>query len=371
MAIVKKEIIQLKRDPISSRIPVVMPIMMMLIFGYAVNTEVDHIKTAVIDQSQTRESRTYIDKFRNSKYFEITHYLNNQDDVEKMLDSSEIKAAIIIPTNFARDIKNGKNPSVLLEIDGSDSTVARTVLSSAMLVAQNDAIEKMQHRMSIAGLSSINMSNLGINTQVRYNPNMEITMFTIPGLVGIIMMNVTIMLTAFAMVRERERGTIEQLIVTPVHSNELILGKLTPYVFTGYFGFLLALSLCMFYFKIPIVGSLGLLLLLAALFVICCLSIGMLISTFVKNQMQAMFMVMACILPSVMLSGFMFPIEAMPLFLQLFSNLIPATYFLKIVRGIVLKGVGIDVLWPNVVSLCVFMIFTLGIAITRFKKTLE
>ena len=371
VSIVKKEILQLRRDKISSRIPIAMPIMMMLLFGYAVNTEVDHIKTAVFDQSQTRESREYIDKFRYTNYFTITAQANSEAEIESLIDSGAAKAGILIPSTFARDIKSGKNPQTLLIIDGSDSTVAQTILSSGILIAQNDYMRRMQSRLARTGMNSPDLQAFGVNTRVMYNPNMEVRYFTIPGLVGVILMNITIMLTAFAMVREKERGTIEQLIVTPIKSNELILGKLTPYIFTGYIGFLFSLGICRFLFGIRILGSVWTLLLLAALFVICSLSIGMLISTFARTQLQAMFMVIAIILPGILLSGFMFPIEAMPRFLQFITYAIPLTYFLRIDRGIILKGVGMDIIWRDALSLFIFMIVILFIAIRKFKKNLD
>ena len=370
-AIVKKEILQLKRDKISSKIPFVMPIMMMFLFGYVVNTEVSHIKTGVLDQSKTQLSRAYIDKFRSTGYFLIEYDVGSEQELEALLDRGKIKAGITIPATFANDIKQGKCPSVLLSIDGSDSTVAQTVLGSGILIAQNVSIENLTRQLKKAGDSQIDIEGTGISTRVLYNPNMEIRYFTIPGLVGLIMMNITIMLTAFAMVREKERGTIEQLIVTPIRANELILGKLTPYIVVGYAGFLFSLGICRFYFKIPILGNIVLLLLLGALFVICCLSVGMLISTFAKNQFQAMMMVMMAILPSILLSGFMFPIEAMPAPLQAVTNLIPLTYFLRIIRGILLKGVGIEALWLEAAALCAFMIVVLSMAIVRFRKSLD
>ena len=371
IAIVKKEILQFKRDKISSKIPFVMPIMMMFLFGYVVNTEVGQIKTGVFDQSKTQESRAYINKFASTGYFLVVYDVSSGQELETLLDRGKIKAGITIPSTFSSDVKQGKNPNVLLSIDGSDSTVAQTVLGSGILIAQNASIDNLTHQQKLSGNRQINIDGMGISTRVLYNPNMEIRFFTIPGLVGLIMMNLTIMLTAFAMVREKERGTIEQLIVTPIRANELILGKLTPYIFVGYAGFLFSLAICRFYFRIPILGNVGLLLLLGVLFVVCCLSVGMLISTFAKNQFQAMLMVMMAILPSILLSGFMFPIEAMPELLQPLTNLIPLTYFLRIIRGILLKGIGIDALWTEAAALCGFMVVVLSVAIVRFRKSLD
>ena len=221
------------------------------------------------------------------------------------------------------------------------------------------------------GSSSAAITGVSLNSKVWYNPNLESAKFTVPGLVGLILQNITIMLTAFALVREKERGTIEQLIVTPMRPAELILGKIVPYIIIGYAGFLFALSICIFWFGVGVTGSFPLLLMLGFLFVFCSLSIGMLISTFANNQLQAMMVMVAVILPSVLLSGFMFPREAMPLVIQLLGYILPLTYFLDIVRGIMLKGIGLSFLWKDVAALTVFTFILLSIATLRFRKSLD
>jgi ABC-2 type transport system permease protein len=371
LAIVKKEFIQVKRDPISLRIPFLMPIVMMLLFGYAVTTEVDMIPTAVFDQCNTPESREYIEKFRVSDYFNVVQYVTSENEISRLIDSGAVKAALIIPSDYTRDIKRNKTPDTELIIDGTDPTTARTALSSGVLVSQMYSISLKENSMNKAGISRPNASGVNLNTKVWYNPNMESNKFTIPGLVGLILQNITIMLTAFALVREKERSTIEQLIVTPIRSAELILGKLVPYVIIGYAGFLFALALCVFWFGVQVNGSLGLLLVLGFLFVYCSLSIGMLISTFAKNQLQAMMVMVIVILPSILLSGFVFPRDAMPIPIRLTGYVIPLTYFLDIIRGIVLKGVGISYLYKDVVALSIFTIVILTAATLRFKKSLD
>lgn len=371
LAIVKKEFIQVKRDPISLRIPFLMPIVMMLLFGYAVTTEVDMIPTAVLDQCNTPESREYIEKFRVSDYFNVVQYVTSENEISQLIDSGAVKAALIIPSHYARDIKRHKTPDTELIIDGTDPTTARTALSSGVLVSQMYSISIKENSMNKAGISRPNASGVNLNTKVWYNPNMESNKFTIPGLVGLILQNITIMLTAFALVREKERSTIEQLIVTPIRSAELILGKLVPYIIIGYAGFLFALALCVFWFGVQVNGSLGLLLILGFLFVYCSLSIGMLISTFAKNQLQAMMVMVIVILPSILLSGFVFPRDAMPLPIRLTGYVIPLTYFLDIIRGIVLKGVGINYLYKDVIALSIFTIVILTAATLRFKKSLD
>jgi ABC-2 type transport system permease protein len=371
LTIIRKEFIQVKRDPISLRLPFAMPIVMMLLFGYAVTTEVEKIPTAVFDMDMSQQSRAYIDKFIVSGYFDVTSYVSGEKEMTKLIDGGIVKAGIIIPSDYAEKLGKNKEPQTLIIIDGTDPTTARTALNSGILISQvysldlkNDAIKKL-------GISAGSFPGISANTRVWYNPNLKSSRFTIPGLVGLILQNITLMLTAFALVREKERSTIEQLIVTPIRSSELILGKLVPYVIIGYAGFLFALSLCIFWFGVDVAGSLPLLLLLGFLFVYCSLSIGMLISTFAKNQMQAMMVMVLIILPSILLSGFIFPRDAMPLAIKLLGYGIPLTYFLDIIRGIMLKGVGLDFLWTDVAALSAFTVLLLAIAVKRFHKNLD
>lgn len=371
LSIIKKEFIQIKRDPISLRLPIAMPIIMMFLFGYAVTTEVDKIPTAVFDQSKTQESREYIDKFVASNYFNVIYYVSSDKELSDLIDGTKVKAGLIIPSRYAEDIRRSKTPNTQLIIDGTDPTTARTALSSGQLVTEMYSKSFKEKALKKIGASAANMPGISISTRVWYNPNLKSTRFSIPGLVGLILQNITIMLTAFALVREKERGTIEQLIVTPVRPVELILGKLIPYIIIGYAGFLFALSICIFWFGVEVSGSLTLLLTLGFIFVICALSIGMLISTLAKNQLQSMMVTLIVLLPSILLSGFIFPREAMPLAINLTGYLIPLTYFLEIIRGIVLKGVGIDFLWNDVIALGIFTFFLLGLATLRFRKSLD
>lgn len=371
LSIVKKEFIQVKRDPISLRIPIMMPIVMMLIFGYAVNTDVDNIPTAIFDQSKTQESREYIDKLTSSNYFKVKYYVTSEKELSDLIDGNKAKVGLIIPSDFSNEMSKGNTPQTQLLVDGTDPTIARTAMNSGKLVSEMYSRSFKENALKKLGASASKQPGIDINVKVWYNPNLESTKFTIPGLVGLILQNITIMLTAFALVREKERGTIEQLIVTPLRPVELILGKLVPYVIIGYACFLFALLICVFWFGVGVSGSVGLLLLLGFLFVYCSLSIGMLISTFAKNQMQSMMVTILILLPSILLSGFVFPREAMPLVVRSISYAIPLTYFLEIVRGIILKGVGIEFLVNDVIALSVFTLVILSLATLRFKKSLD
>jgi ABC-2 type transport system permease protein len=371
MAIMKKEFLQISVDKISLRMPIFMTIGMMFLFGYAVNTDVDNISTVVFDQSKTQESREFIDQFRSTGYFVFDYDVNSLDELTRLIDKGKAKAGLIIPSDYAVMLNKNKSPQPQLVIDGTDPTVARTALNSGVLISNIYSSNQKQKFMEIKGLANLQSPGVDLNTRVRYNPNLSSNVFSIPGLVGLILQNITIMLTAFAMVREKERGTIEQLIVTPVKANELILGKLIPYIVLGYSSFLLALILCHFWFKVEIQGNIFLLLEIGMLFVLCSLSIGMLISIFAKNQLQAMQFTIVIILPSVLLSGFMFPIEAMPNGIKLISMMLPLSYFLRIDRSIILKGVGIEYIWQDVFALTIFLLVIFVIAVKKFKKNLD
>ncbi len=371
MTIVKKEFIQVKRDPISLRIPFVMPIVLMLLFGYAVNTQVDKIPTVILDQSGSIESRQYVDNFKSNKYFDIKYTASDEQELKKLIDEGKAKAAIVVPKDYNTKLKNNEAAEVKLIIDGTDPTTARTALNSGIIISEAFSKNIKSKTLSQMNVPLEKAAGISLKTDVWYNPDMKSSRFTIPGLVGLILQNITIMLTAFALVREKERSTIEQLIVTPVRPAELILGKLVPYIIIGFAGFLFALALCVFWFGVGVSGSIALLLLLGFLFVYCSLSIGMLISTFAKNQMQAMMVMVLVLLPSVLLSGFVFPREAMPGVINALGYVIPLTYFLDIIRGIMLKGIGIEFLWNDVIALLIFTVLILTIATFRFRKRLD
>lgn len=369
-AIVKKEFIQIKRDKASFGIAIGMPIMMMLLFGYAVATQLEDISTVVLDQSNTAESRELIKSFQNTLYFKIQGNVNNVEDMEQKINSGKVHAGIIIPPDYSTKLLSKERPKVQLIIDGSDPTTAKTAFSSGVMAGEKSGMKTMAD-LSEKLSQNINTGGVEVSTKVLYNPSLRNQNFTIPGLVGLIMQNITVLLTAFALVRERERGTIEQLIVTPIKSYELILGKLLPYVLIGFLDFIFSLALGLIWFQVPIAGSLGLLLFLGAGFVVCALAIGILISTVSKTQLQAMQLSVLIILPSVLLSGFVFPREAMPKLIQYLGYALPLTYFLNILRGIVTKGVGMEYLLNDVVLLFVLGLVLLIISMIRFRKKLD
>lgn len=360
--VIWKEFIHVFRDPVSLRLAIMMPLVFTLIFGYAVTTDVEHIKLAVYDGDKTFESRELVRKFQASNYFDLSYDVTNSKELEALLDAGTVKTALMIPSGYGRKLKRGEAPESLLIIDGTDPTIARTALQSGNLISNIYNMET---------LSGGTFKLAEMKTRVWYNPNMKSSKFIIPGLIGLIMQNITIMLTAFALVREKERGTIEQLMVSPLRSSELILGKMVPYIVIGSVDFLIALFFGTWYFNVPIMGSLPLLIVLGLLFVISALAIGMLISTIAENQLQAMQFSFVTILPTVLLSGFMFPRDGMPLPIYVVGNGIPLTYFLNIMRGIILKGVGIEFIWKDVLGVALIGTLLLVLAIKRFHKKLD
>lgn len=360
-AVVWKEFLHIFRDPPSVAMSLMMPIIFTVVFGFAVTTDVNHIPMAILDNDHTTESRTLTEKFMNADYFVLKAAVNNQHEIETLMDQGKIKAALLIPSGYSRDLQKGLKPESLLIIDGTDPTIARTALQYGTLVSNVYQMTQINGQFQLPQMK----------TRVWYNPNLESSKFIVPGLIGLIMQNITIMLTAFSMVREKEKGTIEQLMVSPLRPWELVLGKMVPYVIIGSIDFLIALVFGTWLFHVPIKGSIGLLLILGFGFVICSLAIGMLISTKAKNQLQAMQIAFMTILPTVLLSGFMFPRESMPKIIYMIGNVIPLTYFLNILRGIILKGVDLTAIWQDVMWVSTIGSVLLLLAITRYHKRLD
>lgn len=370
-AVVKKEVLHIRRDRPSLMIGFLMPVMMLFLFGYAVNTDIDEIHTAVLDGDRTRASRELVAVFSASGYFKITAYPVSRQEIEKLITGGKIKAGLVIPAGYSRTLSRGEAAPVQFIIDGSDSTTARTALQAGELVARAYSSKLVLTTIDKSGRNGPLIGGVDLRSRVWYNPNMESARFFIPGLIGLIMQNITVMLTAFALVRERERGTLEQLIVTPVRPGELVIGKLIPYVIIAFIDVSVIFLLGTFWFGVEVAGNVLLLAVLAFFFLLGALGLGLLISTVTRTQLQAMQATMGIILPSVLLSGFMFPREAMPAVIRWLGNFIPLTYFLEVLRGIILKGAGLDVLSVQAAFLVAFGCGTLTLAALRFRKTLD
>jgi ABC-2 type transport system permease protein len=368
-AIVRKEFIQIKKDPASLAIALVLPVLLLVLLGYAMNDDVESVHLSILDQSQTAESRELIDRLTSQGDFTIMSYEHNVSVLEHLLDKGDIHAGLIIPANYSKELTTN-TANVQFLIDGSDPTYAQEALFRSESLLLNYA-HTVQAEQLIRSGTEVPNSPLKHETQVFYNPSMDSMEFNIPALIGLIMQEVTLILTAFALVREKEQGTIEQLIVTPIRPAELIIGKLVPYTIIGTLSFAFVLLAGVFWFDVAIAGDPFLLVLLSLLFLVATLAMGIFISTIAKNQLQAMYMSFAVILPSVILSGFVFPRESMPMLIQLLGGLIPLTYFLEILRGIFLKANSLQLLWPQSFVLLGFTVLLSIATIAKFKKHLQ
>jgi ABC-2 type transport system permease protein len=348
-----------------------MPVVMLFLLGYAATNDIRNIALVVFDQDQSSASRSLIASYKQADYFSLTSVVFSEETMREMIDNNTVRAGLIIPPNYGKIISSGQTAQVAFILDGSDPTVASTALAAAVMIGQAHSTRIMTERLERRGLGAVMKTPLDVRTQVLYNPGLVSSYYMIPALIGQILQFLTTILTATSIVRERERGTIEQLIVTPLRPWELVVGKLTPYVLLSFLDTLEILVAGVLLFNVPINGSLILLLILAALFLITTLGIGLLISTIANTQQEAMLTSMFTILPSIFLSGFFFPLAAMPIWLQVVSYTIPLRYFLIIARGIVLKGVGVSALWGEIIALFIFAIVVMGAAAMRFRKSLD
>ncbi len=370
-SVMRKEFIQISRDPRTLAVTFVMPIMLLFLLGYAATNDVRNVPMAVLDQSASPQSRALLDAFRATGYFALNHEAYSEQDLARLIDGGQARTGLIIPPDFGDKVSRGEQVSVAFVIDGSDPTVAGGALSAATLLGQAQSVKLQVQRLSRQTMGGLPVTAVDMRSQVWYNPDMISAYFMIPGMIGMILQTMTTMLTSVAIVRERERGTIEQLIVTPIRPWELIVGKLLPYVVIAFGDALEVLIIGTLWFHVPIRGNIILLLGLAGLFVLTTLSIGLFISTIAHTQQEAMLLTYLTLLPTIFLSGFFFPIAAMPTILQWISAAIPLTYFLTIVRSILLKGVGVQLLWTETVMLAVLGVILMSIASTRFRKRLD
>jgi ABC-2 type transport system permease protein len=368
LSITRKEFLHIVRDARTLAVMFLIPVVQLLLLGYAATTDVKHLPTAVLDQDRTARSRELVEAYRVSGYFDIIEAVSSEDEMARAVDGGHVQAGLIIPAGYERALARGERVKVGFVIDGSDPAVASTALSAAQGVGQAQSLEVLQ---SALGGRLEAAPGIEVHPRVWYNPSMESANFMIPGLIGMILQMLTMLLTAMAIVREREQGTIEQLIVTPIRPLELVLGKVAPYVLIAFWDLLEILAIGVWWFGVPVHGSVPLLLELTSVFLLTSLGLGILISTVSRTQQEAMMLTFFLMLPSIFVSGYFFPIAAMPKLLQAVSKLVPLTYVLTIVRAIILKGVGFEVLAGDVAALAVFGVVVLVVAALRFRKRLE
>ena len=372
-ALIRKEFIQITRDPRTLALTFAMPVVQLFLLGYAATNDVRNVSLAVFDQDKSPASRALLDAYRAADYFRLEFDVNSESDLRALIDRGDARAGIVIPPDYGARVAAGPQggAQVAFVIDGSDPTVAGTALAAATLIGQAEATSLTLERLAQRGQTGVFQPAVEVRTQVWYNPDLVSAYYMIPALIGLILQFLTVILTATAIVRERERGTIEQLIVTPIRAWELVVGKVAPYVIIAFIDMVEILLAGVLLFNVPINGSLGLLLLLAALFLVTTLGLGLFISTVANTQQEAMITAIFFNLPSIFLSGFFFPLAAMPVALQWLSYAIPLRYFLIIVRGVILKGIGAEALWPEIAALSAFAIVIMGGAALRFRKRLD
>jgi len=375
-AVLTKEFYHIRRQPTTIFFMLVIPALQTLIFGYAINVKIEHIPTVVYDLDGRRHAEQLVESFRNTRTFEIIERVTDDEAFRRAITSGRAKVGVRIPPDYTDRLVRGQQVQVQVLIDGSDSQVATTALNATNLLGIHSSIriarslaEALQAAPARNEVGQLAMP-IEMRPRLLYNPDLESSRFFVPGLVGIILQLVTLFLTAFAIVRERELGTLEQLFVTPVGRAGLLLGKLVPYALVSLLAVLVVLTIMVYVFGVEIRGNLLLLLALASLFLVCGLGLGLLVSTIAQTQLEAVQFSFIIMLPTVLLSGFMFPRSEMPLVIYVFTFALPATYFVEILRGIVLRGADLIDLLPQVISLAICGAVILSLSVTRFRKQL-
>jgi ABC-2 type transport system permease protein len=357
-----KEFVQMRRDRFTLGMLVGIPAIQLLLFGFAIRMEVRHLPTVVLDESRSTESRALVQAMLNTRNFDLLGPVADRDELRRTIERGDARAGIVIPPDFERDLKRRRTATAQFIIDAADPLASQTAISGAALaVAVRNA--------ALAGRAAT--PRLEVRVRPWYNPALESATYIVPGVIGLLLTLTMTAITSLAIVRERERGTLEQLIVTPITKAGLMLGKILPFVVVGYVQMTVILLLGRFVFDVPLRGSLVLLYAITFPFIIASLAFGLFISTAVRSQVQAVQLSFLVILPSVLLSGFMFPREAMPVAAQWIGGAIPITYYLRILRGVLLKGTGLEAVWQDGVVLLIFAVVLVTFSVVRFQKSLD
>jgi ABC-2 type transport system permease protein len=363
-AMLVKEFIQLKRDRVSFAMIIMIPLVQLMLFGYAINTNPRNLPTAVLMQESTDLSRSILAALENTKYFRVTQLPHSEAEVDALLASGTVLFAIEIPAKFERSVRRGDKPAMLVLADATDPVASGTALGALNMVLQT----ALSHDRAVPASPTMPFE---IRTHARYNPAAVTALNIVPGLVGTILTMTMLIFTALSVTREIERGTMENLLSMPITPVEIMLGKIIPYVFVGFVQAALIIGIGVTLFGVPIVGSLAVLAALSTLFIATNLSIGYTFSTVAQNQLQAMQMSMMFFLPNILLSGFLFPFAGMPIWAQWIGESLPLTHYLRIVRSIMLKGSNLSDLRHDAIAMFVLMLIAMTIAVTRFRRTLD
>jgi ABC-2 type transport system permease protein len=363
-AMLVKEFIQLKRDRVSFAMIIMIPLVQLLLFGYAINTNPRHLPTVVLVQEQTDVGRSILKALENTKYFEVTYVVQNEAEFDQLLQSGKVLFAIEIPVNFERAVRRGDRPALLVAADATDPVAASSAMAALTTLVQT----ALQHDRAIPDSPT---PAFEVRTHARYNPAADTSLNIVPGLVGTILTMTMLIFTALSVTREIERGTMENLLSMPITPLEIMLGKIAPYVLVGFIQAATIVLAGAVLFSVPVVGNLGLLAALTTLFIATNLSVGYTFSTLAQNQLQAIQMAMMYFLPNMLLSGFLFPFAGMPVWAQYVGECLPLTHYLRIVRSIMLKGSTLGDLRYDTVTLAALMLVAMLIAVTRFRRTLD
>jgi len=366
LAIAKKETLHITRDKRTLVLIFLLPIFQLIIFGYAVSTDVKHLSTAVFNLDNHSLSRELLKSFANSTYFDINYIVFSKHDAEKLLDKGKVKVILEIPPDFSRSVKLKKTAQISMIVDGTDPNPANTALNTGSAICQDFGAN-----LIFKQTNSLPQKQIDLRSRVYYNPDLRSANFMIPGVIGFLLQILIVILTTNTLVKEKENGTLEVLITTPIKRYQLIIGKLIPYIVIAFFDVVMVLFLGAVLFHVRIAGNVWLLLFLSFLFLCGSLGLGLFISSIAQNQYQAFQLITPLFPLSILLSGFIFPREGMPLILNWLGYAIPLTYFLKILRGIILKGIGIEYLVWEVIALSIYTVFFVSLSIYSFKKKLE
>ena len=357
-----KELLQLRRDRLTFAMMTGIPAIQLLLFGFAIQTEVRHLPTVVLDESRSQQSRALIDRMVNTGNFDLVGLVADREELRGAIESGRARAAIVVPPDYARDLLRGRTAHAQVIVDAADPMASSAALSGASLAGQAEAVERLP-----------TMRALPVDVRVRpwYNPDLRSSTYIVPGIIGVLLSMTLVLITSMAIVRERERGTLEQLVVTPIARTSIMLGKLAPFLLIGYVQITVVLLLGRLVFHVPIRGSLFELYLLSFPFMVASLGVGLLLSTLVKTQAQAVQLGFFYLMPNILLSGFMFPRIAMPKLAQWIGALLPLTYYLDVLRGVLIKGVPFRQLLDEGLVLSLFGVALIALAVQRFHKTVD
>lgn len=367
-AIVLKEFIQMKRDRVTFAMMVGIPLMQLMVFGYAINSDPKHLPTAIVSADHGPFSRTLVWALKHSGYFDVVREVSSEAEAARLLQLGDVQFVVNIPVDFSRRLLRGERPALLVEADATDPAATGPAVA-ALRVLANSALDR-DLQGPLAALRG-RAGPVDLRLHAHYNPE-NITQFNVvPGLMGVVLTMTMIIITALAITRERERGTMENLLATPVRPLEVMAGKILPYIAVGYVQLTLILAAAAFIFRVPLVGSIPLIYAVALIFIAANLAVGITFSTLARNQLQAVQMAFFFFLPSILLSGFMFPFRGMPEWAQTIGSALPLTHFLRIVRGVLLKGNGVAEILPELWPMLAFVMVVMTIALKRYRQTLD